>query len=107
MKNLIIPRIVLAAILALIVTAIVSCSSKSKIEGTYSQTGSGTVALDLESGGKATFSMMGDDYPCTYKMNGDKLLLDCSPKGEKVDFTVHDDGSLTGPSFIGVLKKTK
>jgi hypothetical protein len=107
MKNLIIPRIVLAAILALIVTAIVSCSSKSKIEGTYSQTGSGTVALDLKSGGKATFSMMGDDYPCTYKMNGDKLLLDCSPKGEKVDFTVHDDGSLTGPSFIGVLKKTK
>jgi len=107
MKNLIIPRIALIAILVLIVSAIVSCSSKSKIEGTYSQSGSGTVALDIKSGGKATFTMMGDDYACTYKVNGDKVSLDCSPKGEKVDFTIHDDGSLTGPSFIGVLKKTK
>ncbi|MEY2606819.1 MAG: hypothetical protein QOH31_4652 [Verrucomicrobiota bacterium] len=107
MKNLIIRRIALFTTLALIVPAIVSCSSKSKIEGTYSQSGSGTVALDLKSGGKATFTMMGDDYPCIYKVNGDKVSVDCSPKGEKIDFTIHDDGSLTGPSFIGVLKKSK
>ena len=109
MKNLIIHRIALIAALALalITASIVSCSSKSKIEGTYTQTGSGTVALDLKSGGKATFTMMGEDVACTYKVNGDKLQLDCSPKGEKVDFTIHDDGSLTGPSFIGVLKKGK
>ena len=107
MKNLIIPRIALIISLALIVPAIVSCSSKTKIEGTYSQSGRGTVALDLKSGSKATFTMMGEDYACTYKVNGDKLQLDCSPKGEKVDFTIHDDGSLTGPSFIGVLKKSK
>ena len=65
------------------------------------------VVLDLKLGGKATFAMMGEDYACTYKINGDKLALDCSPKGEKVDFTIHDDGSLTGPGFIGVLKKSK
>ena len=107
MKNLIIPRVALIAALALITLGFVSCSSKSRIEGTYTQGGAGTVALDLKSGGKATFTMMGDDYACTFKVNGDKLQVDCSPKGEKVDFTIHDDGSLTGPSFIGVLKKAK
>jgi len=107
MKNLIIPRIALIAALALMAHGFVSCSSKSKIEGTYTQAGNGTVALDLKSGGKAMFTMMGDNIACTYKVDGDKVLLDCSPKGDKVDFTIHDDGSLTGPSFIGVLKKTK
>ena len=78
MKNLIIPRIALIISLALIVPALVGCSSKTKIEGTYSQSGSGTVALDLKSGGKASFTMMGDDYACVYKVNGDKVSLDCS-----------------------------
>jgi hypothetical protein len=105
MKNLIIHRITLIAALALIIA---SCSSKSKVEGTYSQAGSGMgIVLDLKSGDKATFSMSGEDFPCTYKVNGDKLALDCSPKGEKLDFTIHDDGTLTGPGLVGILKKQK
>jgi hypothetical protein len=51
--------------------------------------------------------MMGESLPCTYKVSGDKVNLDCTPKGEKVDFMIHDDGSLTGPSFIGARKKSK
>ena len=39
--------------------------------------------------------------------DGDQVQVDCSPKGDKIDFMIHDDGSLTGPSFIGVLKKGK
>jgi hypothetical protein len=78
------------------------------MEGTYSQgSGTGAIALDLETGGKATFTMMGEDYRCAYAISGNKLALDCTPKGEKVDFTIHDDSSLTGPSFVGVLKKSK
>jgi hypothetical protein len=107
MKNSPFPKIALIATIALLVSGLVSCGSKSKLEGTYTQTGGGTVALDLKSGGKAQFTMMGESAACTYQVNGDKLMLDCSPKGEKVDFTIHDDGSLTGPSFIGVLKKGK
>ena len=107
MKNLIIHRITLIA-LALITSVIASCSSKSKIEGTYSQSAGGMpIVLDLKSGDKATFSMSGEDFPCTYKVNGDKLALDCSPKGEKLDFTIHDDGTLTGPALVGILKKQK
>jgi len=105
MKNLVIHRITLTAALALIIA---SCSSKSKMDGTYSQAGGGMgIVLDLKSGDKATFSMSGEDFPCTYKVNGDKLALDCGPKGEKLDFTIHDDGSLTGPGLVGILKKGK
>jgi hypothetical protein len=108
MKNLIVHRIKLIAALALITSVIASCSSKSKMEGTYSQAGSGMgIVLDLKSGDKATFSMSGEDFACTYKVNGDKVALDCSPKGEKLDFTIHDDGSLTGPGLVGILKKQK
>jgi hypothetical protein len=99
-------KVRLITTLTFLVFGIAGCGSK--MEGTYSQGGGpGTIALDLKSGGKATFTMMGEDYACTYKVNGDKLALDCSPKGEKLNFTIHDDGSLTGPGFIGVLKKSK
>jgi len=51
--------------------------------------------------------MMGESMPCKYAVKGDKLALDCLPKGDKVDFMMHDDGSLTGPGFIGSMKKSK
>ena len=101
-------QITLIAALALITSVIASCSLKSKMEGIYLQAGSGVgIVLDLRSGDKATFSMSGEDFACTYKVNGDKLALDCSPKGEELDFTIHDDGSLTGPGLVGILKKGK
>ena len=76
-------QITLIAALALITSVFVSCSSKSKMEGTYSQAGSGMgIVLDLKSGDKATFSMSGEDFACTYRVTSDKLALDCSPKGE-------------------------
>ena len=104
MQNRVIPRIVLIAALVLLIPAIGSCGSK--MEGTYTNTG-GMVTLDLKSGGKASFTMMGETYACTYKVSGDKIMLDCTPKGEKVEFAIHDDGSLTGPGFIGAMKKSK
>jgi hypothetical protein len=108
MKNLIVHRIKLIVALAFITSIIASCSSKSTMEGTYSQAGSGTgILLDLKSGDKATFSMSGEDFGCTYRVNGDKVALDCSPKGEKLDFTLHDDGTLIGPGLVGILKKQK
>ena len=104
MRNLIIPRIVLIITLVLVSPVIGGCGSK--MEGTYTNT-AGIATLDLKSGGKATFTLMGETLPCSYKVKGDKINLDCSPKGEKVDFMIHDDGSLTGPGFIGAMKKSK
>ena len=101
MKSLSAPRIARFVALLPTMPAIGSCGSKT--EGTYTNTG-GMVILDLKSGGKANFTMMGETMACSYKVSGDKVLLDCTPKGEKVDFMIHDDGSLTGPSFIGAMK---
>src|SRR5437870_13424921 len=101
MKNLIIHRITLIAALPLITSAIVSCSSKSKMEGTYSQAGSGMgIVLDLKSGDKATFSMSGEAFACTYKVNGVKLALYCSSKGDKLDYSIHDAETLNGPGLV-------
>ena len=102
MKNLIAPRIVLIAALLAVIPVIGSCGWQ--MEGTYTNTG-GTVTLDLKSDDKATLTLMGDTGPCTYKVNKDTLLLDC--KENKIDFTIHDDGSLSGPGFIGSMKRSK
>jgi hypothetical protein len=104
MTNMMIPRFVLFTVLVLFMPVVASCGSK--MEGTYTNTG-GMVTVDLKSGGKASFTMMGETIPCKYTVKGDKIALDCTPKGVKVDFMVHDDGSLTGPGFIGSMKKSK
>jgi len=80
--------------------------SGPSMEGTYA-TSAGNVVLDLKSGGKAMFTLMGDSIPCKYNVRDEKLVLDCTPQGEKLDFVIHGDGSLSGPGFIGNMKKSK
>jgi hypothetical protein len=48
---------------------------------------------------------VGDTRPCIYKVNKDTLFLNC--KDNKMDFTINDDGSLSGPGFIGSMKRSK
>jgi hypothetical protein len=103
MKKLMFTHGVLIASVIVAIGVIGGCGSK--MDGTYTNTG-GMVTLDLKSGGKATFTMMGESLPCTYKVKDDKVMLDCTPKGEKVDFMIHADGSLTGPGFVGAMKKS-
>jgi hypothetical protein len=104
MKNVMLPQIILLAALFVMLPAVGNCGST--MEGTYTNTG-GMVTLDVKSGDKAIFTMMGESVPCTYKVKDDKLLLDCTPKGEKVEFLIHGDGSISGPGFIGNMKKSK
>ena len=104
MNKLVFPQLILVAVVIVAIAAIGGCGSK--MEGTYTNSG-GMVTLDLKSGGVAMFTMMGETMQCSYKVKDDKVMLDCTPKGEKVDFMIHDDGSLTGPSFIGAMKKSK
>ena len=76
------------------------------VQGTYSDN-AGAFVLELKSGGKATFTFAGEVAPCTYKAEKNQLTLHCSTG--TIVFTIHDDGSLTGPpgSFMGALRKTK
>jgi hypothetical protein len=81
-----------------------SCGSGP--QGTYSDP-VGSFILELRSGGKATFTVMGDAASCTYRVDGNKLMLAC--KNDKATFTMNDDGSLTSPpgTFMPPLRKGK
>ena len=76
--------------------------------GTYSDA-NGAVLLELKSGGQANITFMGDVADCSYSTSGSQLALDCKGQAGKIAFTIHDDGSLTGPpgSFMPMLRKQK
>ena len=76
--------------------------------GTYSDE-MGSVVLELKSGEKANFTYMGDVENCTHTSSGNKLTLNCKGDAGSTVFTIHDDGSLTGPagSFMPTLRKRK
>jgi hypothetical protein len=103
MKKRTAPTIMMLASLALLPTG---AYSGSTMEGTYTSN-MGNVVLDLKSGGKAMLTLMGESMPCKYNVKDEKLVLDCTPQGEKVDFVIHGDGSISGPGFIGSVKKSK
>jgi len=95
---------ILLAWLSILSLASVACGAGGGLEGTYS-TSAGNVVLELRSGGKANFTIMGETQACTWKAGDSKLVLTC--KGDSVDFVRHDDGSLSGPSFIGRMTRSK
>jgi hypothetical protein len=79
-----------------------ACSSG--VQGTYTNP-TGLAMLEVRSGGKATLTMFGQTRDCTSAVDGKKLNLECG--GDRTSFRINDDGSLTGPGFMGVLKKSK
>ena len=89
--------------------ALLICGCSSGPKGTYTDA-NGAVILELRSGGKASFTFMGDVEDCSYKSSDKRLTLTCkgSPEPE-TEFNIHDDGSLTGPagSFMPPLRKEK
>ena len=95
---------ILLVLLAALSFATVACGAGGGLEGTYS-TSAGNVVLELRSGGKANFTMMGETEACTWKADDSKVILTC--KGDSINLVRHDDGSLSGPGFIGQMKKSK
>jgi len=79
-----------------------------KSGGTYTDR-MGAVVLELRSGGDARFTFSGDVQDCTYTSDRERLTLTCEGETFPTVFTIHDDGSLTGPagSFMPPLRKEK
>jgi hypothetical protein len=95
-------KVVLGFVIACCTSFLGACGSG--IAGTYTNT-NGLVTLDLRSGGKASLTMMGQNEQCTYNIDGKNLNLTCG--GDKTVWGIHDDGSLTGPGFVGTLARRK
>lgn len=67
----------------------------SSVSGhTYHDNG-GVVRVEFKSGGKAFVSIGSMSHECTYSESGKNVSMDCD--GEKLSFTVQDDGALAGP----------
>lgn len=98
-------RVVMLLLSVLLLAACGGSGSGARIEGTYSNE-NGSIVLDLRSGGQAALTLMGESRQCTYAVERPQLTLDCKEE-DKLVFTIHDDGSLTGPpgSLIGALRK--
>lgn len=96
-------RIVAVAV-ALAVLGAIACGG-SKVVGHYTNE-NGSMTLDLKPGGQASMTLLGESKPCTYTTESSQVKVQC--EGDEFDFTVQDDGSLTGPpdSMMGALKKT-
>ena len=105
MKNKLVRSIAWAGFAA-VVAVVAGCGSR--MEGTYTDP-SRAVLLELKSGGKANFTFMGDVEDCTYSTSSKHLNLKCGGNAGNIVFTIHDDGSLTGPpgSFMPGLRKEK
>ena len=85
---------------------VAGCNSGPR--GTYSDA-QGAVILELRSGGSARFTFTGVVADCTYTSNKETLSLTCKGDDTPTVFTIHDDGSLSGPpeSFMPPLRKQK
>ena len=106
MNSILLRNLVLSAGMVCLTCMLVACGSS--IQGTYSDP-AGSLILEIRSGGQATFTFMGEAAACTYTVDGNKLTLNCKGAAGKTVFTIHDDGSLTGPpgSFMPALRKRK
>jgi hypothetical protein len=85
---------------------VTGCSSGPT--GSYTDA-AGAVILELRSGGDARFTFSGSVAECQYTSDKASLALTCKGDVKPVVFTIHDDGSLTGPaeSFMPALHKQK
>ncbi len=99
-------RIAAISVLAMSNLVASGCKSDHGVQGTYSDP-SGAWVLDLKSGGKATLTFYGDSRPCNYTVNDDQISVGCQGEKTKLNFTSHQDGSLSGQDFMPVLKKSK
>ena len=95
-------KLVLATFLIFVSITNVACGDK--LEGTYSNV-AGNVMLELRSGGKADMTLNGETQHYGWKADSKKITVTCS--GDSMDFGIHDDGSLTGPTMVGVMRKSK
>ncbi len=82
------------------------CNSDHGVQGTYSDA-SGAWVLDLKSGGQASLTFYGDSRPCNYTTKGDEVTVTCKGERGKMNFNLHQDGSLTAQGFMPALRKSK
>jgi hypothetical protein len=103
-------RCAVAGLLASLITfGLLSCSggasgdgaSGAKLDGVYHGVTGGPITITIKDG-KATVQIANESKTLDYKVEGKKLTI-IDPKEGNVEFTINDDGTLTGE--LGVMTK--
>jgi hypothetical protein len=83
------------------------CGKSSSVEGSTYEASGGGVKIEFQSGGKAITTLGPMSTPCTYTQTGKTISLACA--NDKMELTVNEDGSLSGPpqGFAPRLTKKK
>jgi hypothetical protein len=103
------PLLVLAMASACLTLADCSCPHTNSISGTYvppANVPADSVVmqkLEFGSGGQATVTMQGQKVDVTYKVDGNKVLLNVS--GQQLPLDIDKDGCLNGGDTYGKLCK--
>jgi hypothetical protein len=92
-----------AAAVALMCFGAVACGSG--VSGHTYADNEGMVKIQFQSGGKANATIGPLTAACTYTQSGKQVMLTC--ENQTTQFTVGDDGSLTGPPDGMMNKLTK
>ena len=66
------------------------------VEGSTYADSTKTIKIEFQSGGKAVVTMAGQAGNCTYAEKDKTITVTC--EGQPADFTMNDDGTLTGPA---------
>jgi len=89
MKTILLTTALIAA--CAVATSCTSC--ENPLLGTYyGETGS--IVLELKSGGNARLTLTGQSDKCTYSVKGNQLTLVCKGESGALPITIEKDGSL-------------
>jgi len=96
-----------AFLVAAVVGFAAGCGKSSSVEGNTYEAPGGGMTVAFQSGGKANTTIGPMSTPCTYTQTGKTISLACA--NDKIEFTLNDDGSLSGPpeGFAPRLTKKK
>jgi len=91
-------------LVAILSVALAGCSGGGgkKLDGVYHAASGGPITVTIK-GDKAIVQIAGESQTLNYKVEGNKLTI-LNPQEGDVEFTINDDGTLTGK--LGLMTKT-
>jgi hypothetical protein len=96
--------IVVSLIIGILSITLAGCSGGGgkKLDGIYHAASGGPITITIK-GDKAIVQIAGESQTLDYKVEGNKLTI-LNPQEGDVEFTINDDGTLTGQ--LGLMTNT-
>ena len=96
--------IITSLVVGILSITLAGCSGAGgkKLDGVYHAASGGPITITIK-GDKATVDIAGEAKTLNYKVEGNKLTIENPQEGD-VEFTINDDGTLSGQ--LGLMTKT-